>query len=74
MCEMACSAASFDPHPGSASGTPETPYGPANPRNRELSVGRAQLPALLRGALKHADLAPDRNVLQLQRSPGLEDG
>ncbi|MBC8167883.1 MAG: hypothetical protein H7Y20_18695 [Bryobacteraceae bacterium] len=33
-----------------------------------------QVRALLRGALKDADLTPQRNILQLQRSAGLQHG
>ena len=33
-----------------------------------------QARALLRGALKDADLMPECNILQLQRSAGFQDG
>ena len=52
-----------------------TPVRPdAGETDPQETVGCVQLRALLRRALKHADLMPQDNILQLQRSAGFQDG
>ena len=52
-----------------------TPVRPdAGEPDPQESVGCLQPRALLCGALKNADLVPECNILQLQRSAGFQDG
>ena len=42
--------------------------------NPQQPVGCLQARAFLRGVLQHADLMPECDIFQLQRSAGLQDG